>query len=115
MYRYLENFGKPDITIEKYIHALKLPIVIENKLSPAKFIKSKADGTISDNNVAIKDYAVNGAIHYARTILRNKKAQHAVAIGVCGNNQDQLQIGVYYVFAPQDEPKNMLESHAECQ
>ena len=56
--------------------------MIENKLSPTKFIKSKADGTISDNNVAIKDYAVNGAIHYARTILRNKKAQHAVAIGV---------------------------------
>lgn len=88
--------------------------MIENKLSPTKFIKSKADGTISDNNVAIKDYAVNGAIHYARTILRNKKAQHAVAIGVWGNNQDQLQIGVYYVFAPQGEPKNMLESHAEC-
>lgn len=107
------NFGKPDITIEKYIHALKLPIVIENKLSPTKFIKLKADGTISDNNSAIKDYAVNGAIHYARTILRNKKAQHAVAIGVCGNDQDQLQIGVYYVFAPQGDPKDMLEKHPE--
>lgn len=107
------NFGKPDITIEKYIHDLKLPIVIENKLSPTKFIKSKADGTISDTNSAIKDYAINGAIHYARTILRNKKAQHAIAIGVCGNNQNQLQIGIYYVFAPQGEPKDMLKQHAE--
>lgn len=105
------NFGKPDITIEKYIHDFDLPIVFENKLNPNRFINEKANGELATTDKAIKEYAVNGAIHYARTILRNKKAKHVLAIAVAGNNPSQLKFGVYYVYAIQGQPKDMLAKY----
>ncbi|MDK7583890.1 hypothetical protein QP535_09685, partial [Lactobacillus crispatus] len=62
------NFGEPDFNITKY----DVPVLFENKLYSKYLIKLDAKGRISTTQSAIKKYAVNGALHYARTILKSK-------------------------------------------
>lgn len=84
------------------------PVMIEYKGYKDKLEKLDKDGHIANiddkgkpNYKNIKDYAVNGAIHYCHSILQYTEFEHAVAIGVTGYKDDrddlQLQIGVYYV------------------
>ncbi|WP_196794374.1 HsdM family class I SAM-dependent methyltransferase [Helicobacter cetorum] len=99
------SFGRPDFSLEIY-HAKGdkeniIPIVIENKLY-SKFLKSlnSKDSTIKSDEKSIKDYAVNGALYYAKSILRDKdKYKECIAIGVAGDNRENIAIEVYYVFA----------------
>lgn len=59
----------------------------------------KQDNTPNYNN--IKNYAVNGAVHYANAILQYTSYTSVIAIGVTGYIDEQgkleLKIGVYYV------------------
>lgn len=87
------NFGKPDFHIEKY----NIPIVIENKLYSKKLIAQK-DALIKDDDKSIKDYAVNGAIYYATNMIASGKYKEVVAIGVAGDNEENVKIDVYFVY-----------------
>jgi len=87
------NFGKPDFHIEKY----NIPIVIENKLYSKKLIAQK-DAFIKDDDKSIKDYAVNGAIYYATNMIASGKYKEVVAIGVAGDNEENVKIDVYFVY-----------------
>ena len=84
------------------------PILIEykgykdklEKLNRDRYVDIRnADGTLNFKN--IKDYAVNGAVHYANAILQYTDYQHVIAIGMTGykdaHGKIQYQIGVYYV------------------
>ncbi len=43
---------------------------------------------------------MNGALHYAQNILKNKeKYKECIAIGIAGDDEENLLIEVYYVFA----------------
>ena len=50
---------------------------------------------------AIKDYAVNGAVHYANALLHYTDYTDIIAIGITGWKNDygilEHEIGVYYV------------------
>jgi hypothetical protein len=84
------------------------PILIEYKGLKGKLEKLNSNGQV-DNQTAkyepnyknIKDYAVNGAVHYANALLHHTSYTEIIAIGMTGykdNNGDiQHQIGVYYV------------------
>jgi hypothetical protein len=84
------------------------PILIEYKGYKDKLIKLNADGQV-DNLAAknepnfknIKDFAVNGAVHYANAVLHHTSYTDIIAIGVTGYKDDsgalQHEIGVYYV------------------
>lgn len=84
------------------------PILIEYKGYKDKLIKLKADGQV-DNLTAknepnfknIKDYAVNGAVHYANAVLHHTSYTDILAIGITGYKDDsgdlQHEIGVYFV------------------
>lgn len=60
---------------------------------------TKANGTPNYNN--IKNYAVNGAIHYADAILQYTSYTDVISIGVTGFKDEQgkilLKIGAYFV------------------
>ncbi|QZE12563.1 class I SAM-dependent DNA methyltransferase [Mycoplasma sp. Ms02] len=93
------NFGKPDFNIEKYFNSnkSKVPVVFENKLGIKKLIaKNKED--IKTDEKSIRDYAVNGAIHYATQMIDSGKYDEAIAIGVAGNDKLDVEIQVYYVY-----------------
>lgn len=84
------------------------PILIEYKGLKGKLEKLNADGQVDNltakntpNYKNIKDYAVNGAVHYANALLHHTSYTDIIAIGMTGYKDDtgkiQHQIGVYYV------------------
>lgn len=85
------------------------PILIEYKGYRDKLIKLDAVGQIDNRNLkknepnykVIKDYAVNGAIHYANALLHYTGYTDIISIGMTGwkDKEGNLnhKIGVYYV------------------
>ena len=98
------NFGIPDFTSEKY----KIPVVIENKLSNSKHEAISNTG-IKMDDASVKNYAVNGAIYYAKNMIASKKYGEVVAIGISGESEEEIKISVYYVFSATIPPKKMMK------
>lgn len=84
------------------------PILIEYKGYKDKLIKLDSDNRVDNrtsknepNYKNINSYAVNGAVHYANTILHYTSYTNVIAIGVTGykktNGEIEYSIGVYYV------------------
>ncbi len=101
--------NRPDAKLlltDKYLK--RYPILIEYKGYQDKLVKLDKDGKVANKNdknefefKTIKDYAVNGAVHYADAVLHYTNYTDVIAIGVTGfKNQFgkiEHQIGVYYV------------------
>lgn len=84
------------------------PILIEYKGYTDKLVKLNTDGQVQNLNAKneieyknIKDYAVNGAVHYANAILHHTNYTDIISIGMTGskksNGDIDHKIGVYYV------------------
>lgn len=84
------------------------PVLIEYKGYQDKLVKLDAQGQVENKTAKgepnlknIKEYAVNGAVHYANAILHYTSYTKVIAIGVTGYKDAlgtlQTQIGVYYV------------------
>ena len=99
------NFGKPDFHIEKY----SLPVIIENKLGLKKLISSNKDGVKFDDK-SISNFAVNGALHYARSMIASEKYSEVIAIGVAGDNSENIEIAVYYVFGSSENAYKRIKN-----
>lgn len=81
------NFGKPDFHLEKYKPKDKIiPVIIENKLSIKKLLNQNKDGVKFDDK-SIANFAVNGALYYARNIIANHKYDEVITIGCAGDNK----------------------------
>ncbi|HDI3283201.1 TPA: N-6 DNA methylase [Vibrio cholerae] len=101
--------NRPDAKLLREDKQLKsFPVLIEYKGYKNKLVKLNKDGQV-DNLTAknepnfknIKDYAVNGAIHYANAVLHHTSYTDIIAIGVSGYKDGsgnlQHEIGVYFV------------------
>lgn len=84
------------------------PVLIEYKGYKGKLVKINASGQVDNvtsknksNFKNIKDYAVNGAVHYANALLHHTSYRDIIAIGVTGYKDEagnlQHDIGVYFV------------------
>ncbi len=84
------------------------PILIEYKGSKGKLEKLNVNGQVENRTAKndpnfknIKDYAVNGAVHYANALIHHTSHTNIIAIGMTGYIDDtgkiQHEIGVYYV------------------
>lgn len=61
-------------------------LVIEDKFSLDKHIYLNENNIIDTENVAaVKDYAVNGAMHYALHLIKNTSYKKVIGFGVSGN------------------------------
>ncbi|WP_462106743.1 restriction endonuclease subunit S [Campylobacter concisus] len=101
--------NKPDAKLLLQDRSLNFyPVLIEYKGYEDKLEKLDADGNVENRTAKnepnfknIKEYAVNGAIHYANALLHHTSYTDIIAIGVTGfkDNKGKLQIkiGVYYV------------------
>ncbi|HHC6481043.1 TPA: class I SAM-dependent DNA methyltransferase [Vibrio parahaemolyticus] len=101
--------NRPDAKLLLQDKQLKsFPVLIEYKGYKNKLVKLNKDGQV-DNFTAknepnfknIKDYAVNGAIHYANAVLHHTSYTDIIAIGVSGckdgSGNLQHEIGAYFV------------------
>ena len=101
--------NRPDVKLLLQDGGLNFyPVLIEYKGYEDKLEKLDADGNVENRTAKnepnfknIKDYAVNGAVHYANALLHHTSYTDIIAIGVTGykDGKDKLQtkIGVYYV------------------
>lgn len=90
--------GLPDFIVEKYtIKGKVIPVIFESKLGVLKFAQTK-EGAISFTQQAVSAYALNGALHYARSIISSEKYNEAIAVGLSGDDKENVKIGVYFVF-----------------
>lgn len=106
------NGGVPDHNIKGLDNGYA--IIIEDKWRTEKLVLFNADGTISDSLNAIKNFAINGAVHYARELIRDGY-NNVIAIGVTGDGEkkESLDINVmaYYVYNEFDMPKKIYEGN----
>lgn len=101
--------NRPDAKLLKQDKQLDFfPILIEYKGYKDKLVKLNSDGQV-DNLTAknepnfknIKEFAVNGAVHYANAVLHHTSYTEVIAVGVTGHKDEsgniQHEIGVYFV------------------
>ena len=62
-------------------------IVIEDKADTADHIKRDDNDLICQVTTSIKDFAVNGALHYGIHLAKNTSYKKIIAIGVSGNEK----------------------------
>ena len=99
---------KPDFELECFQNGnANIPVIIENKLGLAKL--SAKNGKLKTDIKSIQNYAVNGAIHYAQCAIFSKKYKEVIAIGIAGDNSDNVAIEVYLVFGATGETYKQLE------
>ena len=96
------GMGVPDFTVEKYT----IPVIIENKMGIDKLQKLTKSG-ISKKHNDVANFAVNGAVSYARHMIHSGKYDSVIAIGIAGDTEEDLSVVVYYVFGFDGEPKLM--------
>ena len=93
--------GIPDFTVELYKGtkgAKKIiPVVIENKPRLEKLLSGTKDRPHLDRK-AISDYALNGALHYAKFVVQSEHYDECIAVGVAGDDPDHMALGVYFVM-----------------
>lgn len=92
--------GIPDLQMEKY----KVLVIFEHKLSLKKLV-SKHSNEIKLDDKSVGDYAVNGAIHYAQAAIASEKYHEVVAIGIAGDDDNNVELEVYYVHSQGLQPK----------
>lgn len=75
--------GKPDFigVVKDYL------IVIEDKEDIHKHEKLDENGILSDDIDALVNYAMNGAVHYAKHLATNTSYKKVFGIGVAGNEK----------------------------
>lgn len=62
-------------------------IVIEDKADTANHIKHNDKDLICQNATSVRDFAVNGALHYGIHLAKNTSYKKIIAIGVSGNEK----------------------------
>lgn len=84
------NVGFPEFVgvVKDYV------IVIEDKADLTRHCKLDND-VISSDTKAITDYAVNGAIFYAKHLIKNTSYKKAFAIGVSGDSKKHRITPIY--------------------
>ncbi len=99
------NFGKPDFSLTKY----DIPVVIENKLGANRLITEGKEGIKFDEK-SIRDYAINGALHYATGMIASGKYSEVIAIGIAGDSDETIQLKVYYVYGSGEHSYKLLNT-----
>ena len=94
--------GKPE-----YVGIVKdFIIVIEDKAKIENHIKETENGGISTEVSAVTNYAVNGALFYAKHLIENTNFAKAFAIGVSGNEKRHK---ITPLYVEDTEPYGRLE------
>lgn len=103
------NFGQPEFTFVFEINNRKIAVVIEDKLGLKKLISETKEGIKIDEK-SVRSFAVNGAINYANVMIDNGKFDDVIAIGIAGDNEENVQYRVYYVYGSGDKSYKCLDT-----
>ena len=80
--------GTGNVGFPEYVGAVKdYLIIIEDKADIAKHIKLNDKNLICTQTASVTDYAVNGALFYAKHLIKNTSYKKALAFGVSGDEK----------------------------
>lgn len=105
------NTGTPDHNIKGLKN--NKAIIIEDKWTLDKLKSINSDGTIGDSLTAVKNFAVNGAVHYARELIR-MGYEKVIAVGIAAEGDKEnlnVRINAYYVYNEHDNPKLIYDGN----
>lgn len=90
------NVGKPDFigVVGDFL------LVVEDKKDQSFHVRKCADGTIDLSAAAVKNYALNGAIFYAKHLAANTSFKKVFAFGVSGDEKHHRITPVYEENTP---------------
>ena len=97
---------KPDFELEIF----NIPVLIEDKLGINK-LSAHNSNKLKHDIKSVRNYAVNGAIHYAQCAIMSKKYNEAIAIGIAGDSEDNVSIKVYYVYGSTPETYKLVSNY----
>ena len=83
-----------DFVVEKYGD---LPVVIENKLGIKKLQALETPTIIKEDASSVRDFALNGALHYAKHLVKANTYKEVIAVGVAGDDEYNVEIKIFYV------------------
>ena len=92
--------GIPDLSVEDWVDERSrapIPVLIEDKLGRTR-LSAEAGGFIRQDQRSISSFATNGALYYARSMIASGAYEEAVAIGVAGDDEQNVAIQVVYVY-----------------
>ena len=92
------SFGKPDFQIESF----NIPVIIEDKLHLSRLVATSKDGLKLDD-ASVSNFAVNGALYYAQNMIASEKYSEVIAIGIAGDNAENVKVDIYYVYGSGDD------------
>lgn len=98
---------KPDFELEIFNN---IPVLIEDKLGYNK-LSANNGVKLKHDTKSVQNFAVNGAIHYAQCAIMSKKYSEVIAIGIAGDNSENVSIEVYYVFGVTDETYKLVAGY----
>lgn len=113
--------GRPDfVVIPTYIDENgkektndRLAIVIENKWGINKFENLGKTGQYLKTQKSIADFAVNGVLHYAQTMMESEEYDEVIAIAVAGEGEVEdmtTYTKLFYFYDKNEEPKLIKEN-----
>jgi len=108
--KFKTGIGKPDLHVEIYSglsnDAHIVPVLIENKLGLKKLV-AKQGAEIKMDERSVQTFAVNGAIAYAQSVIASGAYKEVIAIGIAGDDENNVELQVYYVHSQGLQPKQL--------
>lgn len=100
--------GTPDFAIG-VLPSKKVGVIIEDKWGLDKHVKYDENGNVSNTQKDVAEYAVNGAVHYAKGMVATREFDEVYAIGVSGEGAIDDVVVNYgcYLIREGYEPKNI--------
>lgn len=106
------NAGLPDFTAVVSVSNDDYLIVIENKKSTSLHIALDSNDLISTTDKDINNFAVNGAVHYAKHLVKDNNVpfKKIFAIGISGNEERHRITPVFVDESPQYKMLDNLDT-----
>ena len=89
-------------------------IVIEDKADTAKHIQRDANGLISLDTTSVRDFAVNGALHYGKHLAAHTSYNKIIAIGVSGDEKRHKITPLFIDERGNDKELDDVETFTLC-
>ncbi|SMC18663.1 HsdM family class I SAM-dependent methyltransferase [Mycoplasmopsis agassizii] len=91
-------------------------LVIENKASLSRHIKLDKNGSIGEDKNSVKNYAVNGALHYGKQIVKNSANYKKVfAVGFSGSEDHHTITPIFINYEGKYKRLDDLKSFSSFQ
>lgn len=88
--------GTGNVGFPEYVGSIKnFLIVIEDKADLSNHLKLNDKGLISTDKNDIKNYALNGALFYAKHLVQNTSYKKIIAFGISGNEKKHKISPIY--------------------